>query len=145
MQRKNTEQLPFVPKQHNCFVQWTKEEKILISNCLKRTLEVIEKLVDDTFLFGESSIQEASAWMNLLTNYEDCLGQEINLVKSKIYLFNTSEVLQVKVKNIPGCQFANLLDTYLGLSLMIKEVSITFWNIILETMQKKLEMQDTST
>ena len=48
------------------------------------SLEVIQQFLDDTFLFGESSIQETRAWRNLHTNYEDYSGQQINLVKSKV-------------------------------------------------------------
>ena len=47
-------------------------------------------------------------------------------------------MLQVKVKSTLGYQFVNLLDTYLGLPLMIKEVTTNYWNTILERMQKKL-------
>ena len=36
--------------------------------------EVLQQFVDDTFLFGESSIMEAEAWKNILKSYEDCLG-----------------------------------------------------------------------
>lgn len=36
--------------------------------------EVLQQFVDDTFIFGESSIMEAEAWKNSLRNYEDCSG-----------------------------------------------------------------------
>ena len=49
--------------------------------------EVLQQFVDDTFLFGESSIMEAEAWKNILKNYEDFSGQKINYFKSKVYFF----------------------------------------------------------
>lgn len=46
--------------------------------------------------------------------------------------------MQRKIKNILGCQSANLPDTYLGLPLTTKEVTNDFWNTIVERIQKKL-------
>ena len=46
--------------------------------------------------------------------------------------------MQRKIRNILGCQSANLLDTYLGLPLTTKEVTNDLWNTIVERIQKKL-------
>ena len=100
--------------------------------------EVLQQFVDDTFLFGESSIMEVEDWKSILCNYEESSGQQINYYKSKIYFFNTDTSLQRKIRNILGCQLLNLLDTYLGLPLTTKEVTNEFWNTIVERIQKKL-------
>ena len=101
-------------------------------------IEVLEKFVDDTFLFGESPIMEAKAWKSILHNYEESSGQKNNYYKSKIYFFNTDASIQRKIRNILGYQSANLSNTYLGLRLTIKEVTNDFWNTIVERIQKKL-------
>ena len=36
--------------------------------------KVIQKFVDDTFLFGESSVMEEEAWKMILHNYKEILG-----------------------------------------------------------------------
>ena len=51
--------------------------------------EVLQQFLDDTFLFGESSVIEVEAWKTILCNYEESVGQQINYHKSKIYFFNT--------------------------------------------------------
>lgn len=119
--------------------------KLADSSCIKGVkpatnaeVEVIQQFVDDTFLFGESSIMEAEAWKIILHNYEEILGQRVNYHKSKIYFFNTDPSLQRRIRKILDCQTACLLDTYLGLPLTTKEVSNEFWNLIVERIQKKL-------
>ena len=62
--------------------------------------EVLQQFVDDTFLFGESFIMKAGVWKNILRNYEDNLGQQINYSKSKLYFFNTDDFMQRKIRNI---------------------------------------------
>ena len=55
--------------------------KLVDSGCIKGVkpatnveVEVIQQFVDDTFLFGESSIMEAEAWKMILHNYEESSG-----------------------------------------------------------------------
>ena len=62
--------------------------------------EVIQQFVDDTFLFGESSIMEVEAWKMILHNYEESLGQEVIYDKSKIYFFNIEASLQRRIRKI---------------------------------------------
>ena len=104
--------------------------------------KVLQKFVDDTFLFGESSVMEAKAWKTILRNYEESSCQQVNYHKSKIYFFNIDAPLQRRIWNILGCQFANLLDTYLGLSLTTKEVTNDFWNTIVENNSEETYMME---
>lgn len=99
---------------------------------------VMQQFVDDTFLFGQSSIIEAKEWKHLLEEYALASGQLINYNKSKIYFFNMDRNLQGKLMHILGCCVADLPDSYLGLPLTIKEDTSHFWESILERMQKKL-------
>ncbi|XP_057839248.2 uncharacterized protein LOC131049223 [Cryptomeria japonica] len=99
---------------------------------------VMQQFVDDTFLFGQSSVIEAKEWKHLLEDYALASGQLINYNKSKIYFFNTDRNLQNKIIHILGCCAANLPGSYLGLPLTVKEVTPKFWESILERMQKKL-------
>lgn len=98
---------------------------------------VIQKFVDDTFLFGISSVIEAKLWNNLLVDYAYASRQYINYDKSNIFFFNTFVNLQFKILSILGCKSATLLGTWVGLPLTVKEVTPTFWNNILERIQKK--------
>ena len=119
--------------------------KLVKTNCVKGVklatttdTEVLQQFVDDTFLFGESSVIEAQSWKTILHNYEESLGQQVNYHKSKIYFFNTNASLQRRIRNILECQSATLPDTYLGLPLTTKEVTNDFWNTIVERIQRKL-------
>ena len=120
--------------------------KLVDTNCIKGVkpatsaeAEVIQQFVDDTFLFGESSIMEAEAWKMILHNYEESSGKKVNYLKSKIYFFSTELSLQKRIRKILDCQSASLPDTYLGLPLTTKEVSNEFWNTIVERIQRSLQ------
>lgn len=54
-----------------------------------------------------------------------------------IYFFNTLS-LQTRVTNILGCMSGSILSVYLGLPLIVKEVTPTFWNTILKRIQRNL-------
>lgn len=94
--------------------------------------------MDDTILFGISSVIEAKGWKFFLNLYVEASGQHINYDKSNLNFFHTANKLQAKIHGILGCQIAFLSSTYLGLPLTIKDVSNSFWVTILERMQKKL-------
>ena len=91
-----------------------------INLAITTDIEVMQQFVDDTLLFGESSVMEAKAWKTILHNHEESSGQQVNYYKSKIYFFNIDSSLQRKIRNILGCHSANLPDTYLGLLLTTK-------------------------
>lgn len=93
---------------------------------------MIQKFVDDTFLFGKSSVIEAKHWKNFLVDYASSSGQCINYNKSNLFFFNTPLDLQTKILNILGCKSSILPGTCLGFPLTIKEVTPAFWNTILE-------------
>ncbi|XP_059070533.1 uncharacterized protein LOC131860174 [Cryptomeria japonica] len=99
---------------------------------------VMQQFVDDTFLFGLSSVIEAKEWKHLLEEYALASGQLINYCKKKVYLFYTDKILQGELIQFLGCSVVDLPDSYMGLSLTIKEVTSHFWESILERMQKKL-------
>ena len=55
--------------------------KLVSTGCVKGVkpatsaeTEVIQQFVDDTFLFGESSVMEAEAWKMILHSYEESSG-----------------------------------------------------------------------
>ena len=98
----------------------------------------IQQFVDETFLFGISSIHESREQKAILNSYEKILGQCINYQKRKVYFFNIDSSLRDKVARILGCQKASLLDTYIGLLLTIKEVSNQYWNGLVERFQRKI-------
>lgn len=93
---------------------------------------VIQQFVDDTFLFGKSSMIEAKHLNNFLADYVSASGKCINYDKSNLFFFKTPLDLQTKILNILGCKSSILPRTYLGLPLTVKEVTPTFWNTILE-------------
>ena len=52
--------------------------KLVNTSCVKgikptttADTEVLQQFVDDTFLFGESSVMEAEAWKTILNNTEE--------------------------------------------------------------------------
>lgn len=87
---------------------------------------VLQQFFNDTIIFGISSIWESKAWTSFLNSYALESGQHINYEKRNIYFFQTNVQLQDKVCIILGCQRASLLETYLGLPLIVKDVSNSF-------------------
>lgn len=81
---------------------------------------------------------EAREWKCLLQDYANASRKCINYNKIYIYFFNMKVDLQAKILSILGCHSATLSGIYLGLPLTVKEVTHSFWNNILERMQKKL-------
>lgn len=49
----------------------------------------IQQFMDDTFLFGKSSVMEAKGWKILLADYAKASRQCINYEKSNLFFFNT--------------------------------------------------------
>lgn len=58
--------------------------------------------MDETFLFGKSSIMEAKGWKILLADCAKASRQCINYEKSNLYFFNTPNDLQLRILSILG-------------------------------------------
>jgi len=81
-------------------------------------------------------VVEAKAWKHVLEIYVVNAVQKINLDKSMVFFFKIEMDIKRRVLNILGCNTATLPNMYLGLPLIVKDVSNHFWNNILEKMQK---------
>lgn len=57
---------------------------------------------DDTLLYGESNVNEARKIKKTLDLYTLASGQNVNVYKSKIYLFNTNQSISNRIINILG-------------------------------------------
>lgn len=88
--------------------------------------EAIQNFLNDTFLSGESLVGEARAWKLVLEIYAMKVGQKINFDKSKVFFFNTPLDIQQRIGNFLACNVADLPNTYSGLPLTMKEVSVNF-------------------
>lgn len=79
--------------------------------------------VDDTLLFGKSNVQEAKQIRQTLDLYMAVSGQRINAQKSKIYLFNTNDVVTRKIVDTLGFSQECLPTTYLGIPFLWVPIS----------------------
>lgn len=67
-------------------------------NIIGTSLSVTHSLfADDTLLFGSSTYQEAQSMKKAIDLYTQVSGQCINATKSKIYVFNTSQLVSLRI------------------------------------------------
>lgn len=88
--------------------------------------ELIRQFFDDTFFFGASSIMKVRESKTLLSNYTTASGQCINYQKIIILFFNTNVKLHDKIIGILDFQAGTLPLVYLGLPLIVKDVTGNF-------------------
>ena len=72
------------------------------------TLEALQQFVDDTFLYGFTSIREAKAQQKILNKYLNVLGNNINYQKCKFYFFTTNLALQKIIIKEINCRVLNV-------------------------------------
>ncbi|GKU90863.1 hypothetical protein SLEP1_g4808 [Rubroshorea leprosula] len=95
---------------------------------------------DDSLLFGEASVQEATKLLEILKEYEGVSGQQINLDKSSIFFSsNTSNVVQQGVMQTLNISKVIADDKYLGLPLIIGRKKAICFDSIRERVWSKIK------
>lgn len=91
-----------------------------------------------TLLFGAASLKEARQIKLTLDTYTLVLGQKVNAQKSKIYLFNTNQILSNKLINILGFSIEQISSMYLGLPFFMGENKISYCSSIIARIRSRI-------
>lgn len=97
-----------------------------------------QQFVDDTMLFGQSSLQESNAIKQILQTYSMVSGKEINTSKSNIFFFNTEEKLVDKICKILKFNKGIMPCKYLGIPLDKGCRSSNLWDQIIAKIKNRI-------
>ncbi|XP_059070589.1 uncharacterized protein LOC131860223 [Cryptomeria japonica] len=97
------------------------------------SVSVTHSLFDDhTLLFGKANVQEAKQIRQTLELYMAVLGQRINAQKSKIYVFNTNDIVTRNIVDSLGFSPECLPSTYLGIPIFVGANKKAYWKAIID-------------
>lgn len=96
-----------------------------------------QQFVEDTMLQGVPTVKSL-AYKQLLIDFGMATGMEVNLFKSKIFVFNINIVIQRNISRILGFQRDSLPLQYLGVPLTAKPLHKSIWEPVINKMQDKI-------
>jgi hypothetical protein len=91
--------------------------------------------MDDTLLHGMPMVKEAKAYKQILDEFGEASGVEINHSKSMIFFFNTNPAIQRNLANILGFECKSIPTKYLGIPLIDKAYKLSTWEGIVNKLQ----------
>uniref|UniRef100_A0A1S3X891 Reverse transcriptase domain-containing protein n=2 Tax=Nicotiana TaxID=4085 RepID=A0A1S3X891_TOBAC len=93
--------------------------------------------VDDTLIFCDADMDQLTYLKQVLQWFQIVSGLKINLGKCEI--FPVGEVANIDALSYAlRCKVGSLPTTYLGLPLGASHKDITFWNPVIEMVEKRL-------
>ncbi|GAU14651.1 hypothetical protein TSUD_97150 [Trifolium subterraneum] len=103
-------------------------------------LEVSHLLfADDCFLFCRASVAEVNELMRILHTYETASGQEVNLVKSEVFISrNMSQAAKEDLSRILGVKLVLGMGIYLGLPSMVGRSKKTIFSYIKDRIWRRI-------
>lgn len=90
---------------------------------------------DDTLLFGKYSLKEAKLIKQTLDIYSSTSGQKINAAKSKIFIFNTSPIISLRICKTLGFSMDQLPSSYLGIPFFMGSNKPSYWSTVIGRIQ----------
>ncbi|GAU26046.1 hypothetical protein TSUD_225070 [Trifolium subterraneum] len=94
---------------------------------------------DDCFLFCRVNVVEVNELMRILHTYEQASGQEINLVKSEVFISrNMSHAAKEDLSRILGVRLVLGTDVYLGLPSMVGRSKKAIFSYIKDRIWKRI-------
>lgn len=96
------------------------------------------QFVNDTILMGQANEKEANKFKEILSQYEDISMQKINLLKTNLFVLNSSEVKKRKLARIIGCKSSKLPLVYLGMPFFEGRIKANYWETLINKIQTKL-------
>ncbi|GAU37962.1 hypothetical protein TSUD_269770 [Trifolium subterraneum] len=95
--------------------------------------------VDDCFLFCRANVVEVNELMRILNTYEQASGQEINLVKSEVFISrNMSHAAKEDLSRLLGVRLVLGTGIYLGLPSMVGRSKKTIFSFIKDRIWKRI-------
>ncbi|GAU36575.1 hypothetical protein TSUD_362450 [Trifolium subterraneum] len=94
---------------------------------------------DDCFLFCRANVVEVNELMRILHSYEQASGQEINLVKSEVFISrNMSHATKEDLSRILGVRLVLGTGIYLGLPSMVGKSKKAIFSFIKDRIWKRI-------
>lgn len=95
---------------------------------------------DDSFLFFQGTIEEASNIKSLLANYENCSGQSVNFQKSGVYFSaNVKHDMKRTISDILGVHNGITNTKYLGLPSLVGRSTKSVFGYLKEKAIKRIQ------
>jgi hypothetical protein len=108
-------------------------------NIIGTSLSITHSLfADDTLLFGSSTYQEAQSMKKAIDLYTQVSGQCINATKSKIYVFNTSQLVSQRIIHLLGFPRDHLPSTYLGVPFFMGLNKPSYWKSVIDCIKSRI-------
>lgn len=98
----------------------------------------ILQFVDDTILFGESSLENLWSLKVVFRGFELVSGLSINLSKTKIYAVGCSHIFLDAAASFLGCMVDKFPFKFLGFIIGGNQRNISFWNPVIDSLKAKL-------
>ncbi|GAU22925.1 hypothetical protein TSUD_326970, partial [Trifolium subterraneum] len=94
---------------------------------------------DDCFLFCRANVAEVNELMRILHTYETASGQEVNLLKSEVFISrNMSQAAKEDLSRILGVKLVLGTGTYLGLPSMVGRSKKAIFSYIKDRIWKRI-------
>lgn len=119
-------------------IRKAKEAGILVRLRASRSVAMVNlQYVDDTLLFGNSDIKQATGLKWILCCFETWLGLRINLNKSSIINLGNANFTFHIIQKIYGCKQGQFLVKYLGTPLKLGRPAREDWREILDKLERR--------
>lgn len=104
---------------------------------ITETVEPLTHLqfVDDTFLAGVASIEEANVMKETIELYGRISGQFINWKKSEIFFFNTPQNVKCRICRKLNIRMGLMPNKYLGITFFAGRNKAELWDKLIEKCQ----------
>jgi hypothetical protein len=98
----------------------------------------ILQYVDDTVLFMENDLEQATNMKLLLCAFEQLSGLKINFHKSEVFCYGEAKEIENCYTHFFGCGLGQYPFRYLDILMHHKKISNADWKVIEENFEKKL-------
>lgn len=97
-----------------------------------------QQFIDDTMLFGQGDTGEARAFKDILNSYMMASGQEVNIAKSAVFLFNIDPLLGKEICNVLEISKGSLPCKYLGIPLDRGKRPSNLWDNLVDKIKSRI-------
>jgi hypothetical protein len=109
----------------------------LVPHLIKGVISILQ-YVDDTILFMENDLEQATNMKLLLCAFERLSGLKINFHKSELFCYGDAKQMESQYTELFGCDLGQYPFRYLRILMNHKRITNADWKIIEEKFEKRL-------
>lgn len=98
-----------------------------------------QQFVDDVMLYSQANLKEVKKLLEILEEFTNASGIEINKDKIEIFFFNTLMLSQAFLARTMGFRIGKFPTKYLGVQLSDKQNRIVNWGGLIGKIQKRVD------